>query len=81
MNTMQDEPTEQQELHDYLLRAPLFDAQGNVVDINKRLVRGLSDEQIKLLKVKIDEQSEKMASLRGETESAEGALGTEAEDA
>ena len=61
---MQDEPTEQQELHDYLLRAPLFDAQGNVVDINKRLVRGLSDEQIKLLKVKIDEQSEKMASLR-----------------
>ena len=69
MNTMQDEPIEQQELHDYLLRAPLFDGQGNVVDINKRFVRGLSDEQIKLLKVKIDEQSEKMASLRGDTES------------
>jgi hypothetical protein len=32
-------------------------------------VRSLSDEQIKLLKVKTDEQSEKMASLRGDTES------------
>jgi len=36
VNTMQDEPIEQQELHDYLLRVPLFDGQGNVVDSNGR---------------------------------------------
>ena len=73
---MEPEPNDAQDVHDFLLKVPLYDKDGNIVHVNKRVIRGLSEEQLAVLKLRVDDQSEKMAALRAANESTNGSSAT-----
>lgn len=58
---MQDDAADD---HGFLLKVPMYDKSGKVVQINKRVIRGISAEQLDVLKTRIDDQSKKMAALQ-----------------
>lgn len=47
-----------------LLDVPIYDREGNVIQVNKQVVKGLTADQIDNLKARIEDRSKKMAALR-----------------